>query len=97
MELEPINLTTNFRSQAGVVDFVNEAFPRVMPSKEDESSGAVPYAPSTAHYDRLPGEAATVHLFEDSQDEAKNELTKFTQFAPKAYIAKTEIYMGCIH
>ena len=33
----------------------------------------------------------------NSQDAAKNELAKFTQFAPKAYIAKTEIYMGCIH
>lgn len=33
----------------------------------------------------------------NSHDEAKNELAKFTQIAPKAYIAKTEIYMGCIH
>ena len=33
----------------------------------------------------------------NSQDEAKTELAKFTQFAPKAYIAKTEIYMGCMH
>jgi hypothetical protein len=33
----------------------------------------------------------------NSREEAKTELAKFTQFAPKAYIAKTEIYMGCIH
>jgi hypothetical protein len=33
----------------------------------------------------------------DSPEEAKTELVKFSSFAPKAYIAKTEIYMGCIH
>jgi len=33
----------------------------------------------------------------DSPEEAKTELVKFSGFAPKAYIAKTAIYMGCIH
>jgi hypothetical protein len=33
----------------------------------------------------------------DSRDEAKKELEKFSGFAPKAYIAKTQIYMGCMH
>jgi hypothetical protein len=33
----------------------------------------------------------------DSPEQAKTELVKFNGFAPKAYIAKTEIYMGCIH
>jgi hypothetical protein len=33
----------------------------------------------------------------DSNEEAERELLKFKSFAPKAYVAKTEIYMGCIH
>ena len=33
----------------------------------------------------------------NSQEEAKTELVKFSGFVPKAYVAKTEIYMGCIH
>jgi hypothetical protein len=33
----------------------------------------------------------------DSPEEAKTELVKFSGFAPKAYIAKTAMYMGCIH
>ena len=33
----------------------------------------------------------------NSQEKAKTELVKFSGFVPKAYIAKTEIYMGCIH
>lgn len=32
-----------------------------------------------------------------SHEEAEKEVLKFRQFAPKAYVAKTEIYMGCIH
>ena len=33
----------------------------------------------------------------DSHEDAENELLKFRRFAPKAYVVKTEIYMGCIH
>jgi hypothetical protein len=33
----------------------------------------------------------------DSREVAKAELVKFGGLAPKAYVAKTEIYMGCIH
>jgi hypothetical protein len=33
----------------------------------------------------------------DSNEEAEQELLKFKPFASKAYVAKTEIYMGCIH
>jgi hypothetical protein len=33
----------------------------------------------------------------DSNEEAERELLKFKPFAPKAYVTKTEIYMGCIH
>jgi hypothetical protein len=32
-----------------------------------------------------------------SNAEVERELLKFKPFAPKAYVAKTEIYMGCIH
>ena len=33
----------------------------------------------------------------DSHEAAEKELLKFKPFAPKAYVTKTEIYMGCIH
>jgi hypothetical protein len=33
----------------------------------------------------------------DSHEDAEKELLKFKPFAPKAYVAKTQIYMGCIH
>jgi ATP-dependent exoDNAse (exonuclease V) beta subunit len=63
--LEPVRLTANFRSQAGIVDWVNTAFRRVMPSHEDAGVGAVPYAESAAVRERLPGDAVEVHPFFD--------------------------------
>jgi hypothetical protein len=33
----------------------------------------------------------------DSQQGAQKELLKFNRFSPKAYVVKTQIYMGCIH
>src|SRR5450631_3933415 len=61
--LEAIALSANFRSQAGIVDWVNETFSRVMPQKEDAAAGAVAYGPSVAVHARQEGEAVTVHAF----------------------------------
>jgi ATP-dependent exoDNAse (exonuclease V) beta subunit len=71
--LESLTLTTNFRSQAGIVDWVNATFTRVLPAEEDESSGAVPYSPAAPHPDnvRLAGEAARWHAFTVRADEAR--------------------------
>jgi ATP-dependent exoDNAse (exonuclease V) beta subunit len=69
--LEPLRLTTNFRSQAGIVDWVNRTFPRVLPAAEDETSGAVPYSPSVAHHPAQDGDAVRWHLFEERGAEAQ--------------------------
>jgi ATP-dependent exoDNAse (exonuclease V) beta subunit len=71
VKLEPVTLSTNFRSQEKLVSFFNDSFPEVFPEREDESSGAVPYSPSTASHPPLAGAAASFHLFEDAADEAK--------------------------
>jgi ATP-dependent helicase/nuclease subunit A len=62
--LEPLTLSANFRSQAGIVDWVNTAFARVMPEREDIPGGAVTYSPSQAVHAR-EGEAVRVHAFFD--------------------------------
>jgi ATP-dependent exoDNAse (exonuclease V) beta subunit len=68
--LEHLTLTTNFRSQSGLVDWYNASFPRVLPSEADPASGAVPYSPSTPHHDPLPDSAVTWHHASSRQDEA---------------------------
>ena len=70
VRLEPLTLAANFRSHAGIVDWVNATFARVMPQAEDIATGAVSYAPSQAIRDRGPA-AVTVHPFFDGDAAAE--------------------------
>ena len=63
ISLSPISLSANFRSQAGIVEWVNSTFARVMPGREDIATGSVPYTASAATRDTLPGAAVSVHPF----------------------------------
>ena len=73
VKLERLTLSTNFRSDEPLVAWFNAAFSRILPAAADESSGAVPYTPSTPQ----PGNAsenpipADWHLFPDRQTEAR--------------------------
>lgn len=70
VRLESLTLQTNFRSQQGIVDWVNASFARVLPALEEEASGAVPYSPAVAKHPPLPGAAATWHGFYDRASES---------------------------
>src|SRR5690606_17725408 len=63
------DLTVNFRSQAGVVQWVNETFHCAFPATDDISRGAVKYSPSVAFNQSLPDPAVTVHACLYSKDE----------------------------
>ena len=66
--LTPLELSANFRSQAGIVDWVNATFREVMPELEDIGSGAVAYTESQAVHPRLEGDAVEIHpLFADAE------------------------------
>lgn len=56
--LENLTLSANFRSQRGIVSWVNEAFATIFPPERDKGSGAVPYTASAARRDTLDGDAA---------------------------------------
>ena len=63
VRLTPLRLSVNFRSQKGVIDWVNENFPKIMPSSPDITTGRVPYTPSDAFHSGLEGPAVTMHPF----------------------------------
>ncbi|MBC7802582.1 MAG: UvrD-helicase domain-containing protein, partial [Candidatus Parcubacteria bacterium] len=71
VSLEPLTLSTNFRSQAAIVDWVNSFFPNVLPPDADAVSGAVPYSPSTLHHPPLPEPAVHWHCSFDLQAESR--------------------------
>ncbi|QKH37266.1 UvrD-helicase domain-containing protein [Achromobacter pestifer] len=62
-ELQPdfLNLTDNFRSQAGIVEWVNQSFAQLLPRRSDAAAGAIAYSPSTAFHEALAEPAVRFH------------------------------------
>jgi ATP-dependent exoDNAse (exonuclease V) beta subunit len=80
LALHPLALSANFRSQSGIVDWVNAAFSRILPAAEDLASGAVPYTASVATRAALPGAAVRVHaLFGDDGTEEARRVTEIVR------------------
>ena len=68
VKLEFLNLTVNFRSQQGIVEWINQSFPHVMPGQNNASKSAVTYSPSISFHPELEGAAVTVHPALDRDD-----------------------------
>lgn len=66
-------LSANFRSESGVVDWVNHHFARLFPQHSDRFSGAISYAPSISTRDSTTAEAVVLHpqLVDDRGAEAQ--------------------------
>lgn len=59
--LVSLRLQANFRSQSGVVDWVNQTFPAVFPEHDDIARGAIRYSTSDATQPALSGCAVGLH------------------------------------
>ena len=94
VKLEPIELSTNRRSQEGLVDWFNAAFPRVLPAREDETSGAVPYLAASPFEAKLPGDAVSWHAFYDREREAQ-QVVEIARSSPgsKAILVRNRAHL----
>lgn len=75
--LKPIQLNTNFRSQAGVVNWINDVFVDAFPARSDISDGAVHYSHSIAFQNELPDPPVCADVFAEGktlEDEAQRVL-----------------------
>jgi ATP-dependent exoDNAse (exonuclease V) beta subunit len=61
VQCQPLSLTTNFRSQKGVIDWVNQTFAEAFPAHGDPSRGAIPYSASVADKPQTEGEAVNFY------------------------------------
>ena len=73
VQLVPLTLRVNFRSQAGIVEWINHAFKMIFPADENISSGAVTYSHSTAapQLDSLPEKNVQLHPFFEKNSSAE--------------------------
>ncbi len=63
VRLEAVRIRTNFRSRAGIVDWVNEHFPNILLGGKDPDEGAVEYSPSSPHHPADAKPAVVWHPF----------------------------------
>ena len=66
VELETLTLTANFRSQAGIVQWVNQTFSRIFPQANDPDMGAIAYSMAQPWHPSGNHEAVQWHLVSDS-------------------------------
>lgn len=73
--LTPLRLTTNFRSQAGVVHWINRTFAGAFPAEHDISAGAVGFSAADAFRAELPEAAVETHVYEPEQEGLLGRIT----------------------
>lgn len=73
LQLQPLQLSCNFRSQQGIVDWVNQAFALIFPLFMDEATGAVPLSEALAVKPQLLADACRVYPFIGRNDSAEAE------------------------
>ena len=71
--LTPLQLSTNFRSQAAIVQWINSTFRRAFPAQHDISTGAVAFADADDFRPPLSGEAVKIHAYLPEQDQLQGE------------------------
>lgn len=72
--LTPLHLDVNFRSQQGIVDWINTNLVNAFAAQEDIGTGAVCYSPSTPFNPLLDGQAVQLHagVGRDDTEEASS-------------------------
>ncbi len=65
IQLEPLQLSVNFRSKQVIVEWVNEVFQRAMPAEASVTSGAVSYTKSEAFHKQTSDASVAIHPLVD--------------------------------
>lgn len=73
IQMRFLRLSVNFRSQSGIVEWVNRYFPRILPDTDSVSTGAVSYASSVAFHAASSGEAVRIYPYLQKDDRAEAE------------------------
>ncbi len=73
LQLTPLRLQVNFRSQQQLVKWINESFARILPRDEDIPSGRVPYTSCKANQADTPAGRVQVHPFFENDPLAEAE------------------------
>lgn len=86
VDIHCLHLQENFRSDKGVVDWVNQVFARIFPAQNDMALGGISYSPSHPFNDLGPRPAIQLYPFHYDAEEDKQAKAKVELEAEKAII-----------
>ncbi len=77
MPLDVLRLSENFRSEKGIVDWVNESFPFILPPEKDIATGAICFSPSRTAKKAGANRAVFIHpFFGDEEEEEADRIVE---------------------
>lgn len=82
LDLKKLSLESNFRSQEGLVDWVNQCFEKILPEQDNPDSGAIAFSKSTAVHPKEPYPGVVLHPLdpeENSVQASRAEARKISQ------------------
>jgi ATP-dependent helicase/nuclease subunit A len=86
VKLHPLTLAANFRSQQGIVEWINTVFSQALPAVEDITAGAVSYSASLPIKPAAHSPAVTIHPQNNNDSEAEaNTVTQIIQTTLEQY------------
>ena len=77
--LQALVLSTNFRSGAGIVEWINDSFSQVFAGADELSSGTVRFHPSVATINNVPGEVSVYPGIDDNGNAEADRITGLIQ------------------
>jgi ATP-dependent helicase/nuclease subunit A len=90
LPLEKLDLTVNFRSQSGVVNWVNQQFKSAFPPNDDISRGAVKYSQSNAFKTELAGDAVELYISPFVKSDDNKEIDEDEYSSGNRYLAELQ-------
>ncbi|MGC1854064.1 MAG: UvrD-helicase domain-containing protein [Candidatus Aquirickettsiella sp.] len=84
LQLQALNLSVNFRSAQGIVDWVNQQFSQLLPATADLQQGAVCFSPATAYAPTTQNDAVCsywqlAHDFNSAEQAEAEQIIKIIQ------------------
>ncbi len=102
--LERLTLTANFRSQGGIVRWVNQTFTQLFPASNDDDMGAITYSKAQEWHPISDAPAVSWHLLDD-QPAAWSRVVELAQLAwethaqsssPMAILVRSRSHLGAV-
>ncbi|MFO1290213.1 MAG: UvrD-helicase domain-containing protein [Nitrosomonas sp.] len=69
--IEFVRLSVNFRSQQGIIDWINQHFPNILPNQDEVAMGAIAYTPSIAIHPKMGEHSVTFHPYWQKDEKAE--------------------------